>query len=166
MHIAPTRSSRISGHLQRSVSSAVLDWLWNGNGGSKGRRASKPSRRQPRQHLELLEPRVLLSADLVALSQGLSTYLDHAETTLESKAFNADLPLVGDNLATTGADFLKQVSSSLTGALTGATPPTTVDGLKTTLGTALNALQLNAPTNLAVTTTGGDGINLNTIDDL
>ena len=108
-----TRPSRLPSHLQQSVSSAVLGWLWNGG----GRRATSPEEsrragRRPRQHLELLEPRVLLAADLGALSAGLSSYLDRAEATLESKAFNQDLPLVGDNLATTGADFLDQLRTT------------------------------------------------------
>ena len=84
---------------------------------------------------------------------------------LESKVFNSstDLPLVGDNLADLGDDFLQQVSSALTTAMTGAT---TVDGLRTALTNALNGLALNAPTNLSLTPTGGDGANLNTVTDL
>ena len=98
------------------MSSAVLGWLWYGSGSKRQRSSGAVSRRaerRPRQHLEMLEPRVLLAADMGVLSAGLSGYLNGVETALESKVFNSstDLPLVGDNLADLGDDFLQQVSS-------------------------------------------------------
>ena len=155
MQVTPIRSSRLSSHLQQSASSAVLNWLWNGRDGN-GRRPSRDPSKQAegrlRQHMEPLEPRILLAADLGLLSAGLSEYLGGAETAIESKAFNQDLPLVGDNLATTGADFLGQLTAALTGAMTGGTPPTTVGGLETALNGALSALQLST---VSVAVTGG-----------
>jgi hypothetical protein len=50
-------------------------------------------KRRPRQHLELLEPRIL-PRPTWGLSAGLSGYLTGAETTIECKGFNTDLSLV------------------------------------------------------------------------
>ena len=104
--------------------------------------------RRPRQHLEMLEPRVLLAADLGVMASGLSGYLSGAESTFEgSKAFNnPDLPLIGDNLASTGADFLGQLSTALNSALTTGTAPTTAAGLKSALDAALAGLQIDTYT--------------------
>jgi hypothetical protein len=129
-------------------------------------RALHPNKRKDglRQHMEPLEPRILLAADLGLLSAGLSEYLSGAETAIESKAFNQDLPLVGDNLATTGANFLGQLTTALTGAMTGGTPPTTVGGLQTALSGALTAQQIDT---FNVTVNGGNPADLlSTIADL
>lgn len=163
MHIAPFHSSRISRRLRQSASSTVLNWNWRRRGGNGRYPSSKEAEKRLRQHLEPLEPRVLLAADLTGLATGLSEYLSGAEAAIESKAFNQDLPLVGDNLSTTGADFLSQLTTALTSAITGGTPPTTVSGLQTALNSALSGLQIDTFT---VNVNNGNPADLDTLTDL
>jgi hypothetical protein len=83
---------RLPSYLRQSLS-----WLRNRSGSKRQRPSSVESRRgdkrRPRQHLELLEPRIL-PRPTWGLSAGLSGYLTGAETMIESKGFNTDLSLV------------------------------------------------------------------------